>query len=344
MTQPAPTPSYRLKIACADERDFLEHFAPKYVSSGIVVPSKNPRPVGTRVRVKIELRNGQVLVSGDAIVTSRAMPDATDRPGMTMRLTALHPESFKFELSPAASGAAARPTPPPPAAPPTSGATPLDDLFLLDDEPAEAAPDARPADAEPGIAPSPTPIPDRGRVAIGAMRRGPPEPDVATPPAGPLEAAPEKTPRAAEGHRFVIWIALALAIVGGIATTVALRAPRARVGAAAEAKDAARVAEELRLADSRLMEGRLAGAGGDTALDHLLAARAVAPEDPRVTSRLRLLADKFEQLGERALARRNLGEAAVHYQVALRADPGREGIRRKLAEIAASTESGTPSR
>ena len=92
------------------------------------------------------------------------------------------------------------------------------------------------------------------------------------------------------------------------------------------------------------MEGRLAGPAGDSALDHLLSAKAAAPDDPRVKTRLGLLADKFEELGDRALARRNLREAEVHFAAAVRSDPRREAARRKLAEIAAAPDGATPTR
>ncbi|MGB8932831.1 MAG: hypothetical protein WCC48_16420, partial [Anaeromyxobacteraceae bacterium] len=105
----------------------------------------------------------------------------------------------------------------------------------------------------------------------------------------------------------------------------------------------ARASAELRLADQRLREGRLAG-GGDSALDHLLAAKGAQPADPRVAARLTLVADKFEQLGAGALTRQNFGEAAVHFEAALKADPARESARKRLAEIAAAKSPGSARR
>ncbi len=134
-----------------------------------------------------------------------------------------------------------------------------------------------------------------------------------------------------------IAVAAALALAGGVAIQVLRRAP------AAPDAGAARASEELRIADLRLREGRLAGTGGDTALDHLLAARVAAPGDARVALRLSLLADKFEQLGALAVARKNPREAAVHYAAALKADPGRESARRQLGELGAATSPGSGS-
>jgi hypothetical protein len=397
MSRPA-LPAYRLKIPCADEREFLERFAQKYVASGIFVPAKDPLAVGTRVHIKLEFKGGQVLVAGDAMVTSRTPPDKSDKPGMTMRLTALHPSSIQFGLSPSAPGApmhatpALTPAPPPmsaaltPAPPPLGAAlTPappplhrpqrageLHDLFDLDEEPdppppapptaAAAAPVSAPApapraaaaEAAPLVAddaidfaePEPTPEP---AAASPAPRRPAPTLEALDAP-GPAEAGAARPGRpegatapsgrvATGGRRRTLAVALvaALACVAA-ATAIALR-QRGGSGPVAS-----RVEAELRLADARLMEGRLAAPRGDSALEHLLAAKSAAPKDARVTSRLGLLADKFEQLGELALARKNLGEARVHLEAALQADPGRDRVRGRLAAAAGEPGGGPAAR
>jgi hypothetical protein len=362
-----------VKIPCADEREFRERFAPKYVANGIFVPSREPKPVGTRVRIKLELRTGVVLVVGDAMVTSRTTPDKSDKPGMTMRITALHPESIKFDLSPHGAKAATpapsaampalTPAPPPLAAaltpaPPPRGAAPApasaappiaapaltppprlpsapraaarEDLFDFGDESARE-PELAPATAPPpskssGEKPAPAPI-----LFEGSLDEVTPEPSAVEPPSAPPPSA------ARGGRRLAILIAAAVAVALLAATALAV----ARRGPAPADASAARASAELRIADQRLREGRLAGAGGDSALDHLLAAKGAAPGDPRVAARLSLLAEKFELLGASALARRNLGEAAVHLDAALRADPARESARKKLAELEAAKSPGS---
>lgn len=87
------------------------------------------------------------------------------------------------------------------------------------------------------------------------------------------------------------------------------------------------------LADERIAAGRLAGPGGDQALDHLLALRKLDPGDARVAARLLRLADAFEELGARALERARHAEAAVHFQAALKADPDRADAREKLRQV-----------
>lgn len=98
--------------------------------------------------------------------------------------------------------------------------------------------------------------------------------------------------------------------------------------------------ERVAAADERIAEGRLTG--GDAALDHLVAARALRPADPAVRERLRLLADKLEALGEAAAARGDLAEAAVHLTAASQAEPDRESIHLRLGEIAAGRRSARP--
>lgn len=91
---------------------------------------------------------------------------------------------------------------------------------------------------------------------------------------------------------------------------------------------------EISTADDRVRTGRLAAPVGDSALDHLDAARRILPGDLRVTSRGKLLADTFESLGRHALARGDLKEAAVHFTSALRADPNRASARAQLETLA----------
>ena len=93
------------------------------------------------------------------------------------------------------------------------------------------------------------------------------------------------------------------------------------------------VDNHLREAASRIADGKLVGRGGDFALDHLLAAKAIAPDDPQVVAQLKALADTFEHLGDGALASNDLAEAATHYQAALTAEPDRASAKAKLADV-----------
>lgn len=85
--------------------------------------------------------------------------------------------------------------------------------------------------------------------------------------------------------------------------------------------------------DLRLSRSELAGPGGGTALDALVELRALAPSDPRVTERTRILTELFLTLGRAAEGRGDLGEAAVHYQAAVDASPTRTELRAHLTQI-----------
>jgi hypothetical protein len=88
--------------------------------------------------------------------------------------------------------------------------------------------------------------------------------------------------------------------------------------------------EQLERYDAQVASGALSGPGGDTALDHLVAAQSMAPNDARVRERAKSLGQVFELLADKALARGDDAEAAVHLQALLLADPQRPGIAEKL--------------
>ena len=120
----------------------------------------------------------------------------------------------------------------------------------------------------------------------------------------PWGMAPSRYPRAIRG----IAILAVVAVLGGGATAIV----RARLNGA--------YATALRLADERMQLGRWIGPGGDTALNHLLEARALKPDEAPAREQLERLADRFELLGDAALSRNDDAEAAVHFQAAVSAD------------------------
>jgi serine/threonine protein kinase len=96
---------------------------------------------------------------------------------------------------------------------------------------------------------------------------------------------------------------------------------------------ASRLDAALALADARVADGRLVAPDGDAALDHLLAARAIAPADEGVHLRLRSLADKFTELATQATAADSLAEAAAHWQAVLVIDPADATAAARMDEI-----------
>ncbi len=94
----------------------------------------------------------------------------------------------------------------------------------------------------------------------------------------------------------------------------------------------ARVATLLRTADRLLLEGHATGKDG--ALEHLLAAKRLRPDDAATNARLMRIADMFESLGARALERGDLPVASIHLEAARLAAPDRASIRAKLEALA----------
>lgn len=343
----APT-VVRLRIPCADQREFLERFAPRYARGGVFVPGGRLRPVGSRIHLKLEFRDGTVGVSGDALVTGQG---TSEKPGMVLRFTALHPGSIQFELSPVGGpGPAHTPVPGVVARapdPPARGEL-ADELFgpdILEDEPIGSA---KPLEVRTGkvkLKLKETPRePGAPAVTPEAFPHAAPE----VPGSGPVPPpAVEPTParRLAEpaaGAARTTRLGLAVAMLG-LGVMVAVGLAVAGTFASRSSADRAEALEaEIKAADARMLEGRLTRPPGDSALDHLLAARALSAGDSRVVSRLQALADTFEHLGTRAAARGDLREAAIHLEAAVKADPRRGQAARKLDEVKARLAGGAP--
>jgi hypothetical protein len=90
-------------------------------------------------------------------------------------------------------------------------------------------------------------------------------------------------------------------------------------------------AAHVQAADRLLAEGRLSGKDG--ALDHLLAAKRLRPDDEGTQRRLDRVADMLERLAAGALERGDLAVASVHLASARAAAPERPSLRAKQAEL-----------
>jgi hypothetical protein len=157
-----------------------------------------------------------------------------------------------------------------------------------------------------------------------------PPPQLAAPTGGALPAASRRAALAAVAAAAALGIAI---VAYAIARSPASPPPDPAAVAAAAAADAeAQIGSRIASADRRISEGRLSGPDG--ALDHLLAAKALKADDPRVKDRLRLLADTLEMLGGRALERGDAPEAEAHLSAALQAEPERQSISDKLQAVA----------
>lgn len=345
----------RFRSACPDLAAYQDRHAVEYKRSGVFVPSSRPdaRPVGTRVHLKIELADRTVAYSGGAIVVEHVRDGG--RVGYVLRPDEV---TIEVELEEGERGAV------PPTAIPTSTPAPrapprpeLLDLLFGEDAPAPApsapAPGAPASDpfgapaaavasaADPFAAasePAVVALPARGPDAhapgpVDAAPGAPPQGDADPgrppgPPAERSEVALLALPRPSLAARLTRPNAIAAVAVLALAAAGAVAAQRH----ATEVESA--FAARLSGADERIRAGRLAVPVGDAALDHLAEARRLLPEDPRLASRGKALADALEALGRRAVERGDLDEAAAHYRGALRADPARASARAQLETIA----------
>jgi hypothetical protein len=262
----ARLPLVRVRHPSCDAADFQARFGPAIAARGLWVPGARTRPVGTRVELVIELRDGS-SVRGEALAVDAAGRGAAGA-GAAFRFASL------FE-----------------------GSVPLVNTEAAGAVPAEGA-----AAEETIDVPLRQDVVElRGATEVAERRRG-----------------------AAVRRRRVRLVA-----AGAVAAALAALGAYLFLLRQAEQQIDARVAS----ADERLADGRLAG-GGDSALDHLVAARGRRPDDPRVRERLRLVADKLEELADRALARGDYAEAAVHLTAAAQAEPERRRVHLRLGEIA----------
>jgi hypothetical protein len=130
--------------------------------------------------------------------------------------------------------------------------------------------------------------------------------------------------RAARFQRAAV-VAAVLAAVVAVAGVAAAR----WAGGPGDVRAAA--AAHLQAADRLLADGRLTGKDG--ALEHLLAARRLRPDDPGTAARLERIADLLERLAVGALERGDLAVAAIHLGAARAAAPDRPSLRAKQAEL-----------
>jgi hypothetical protein len=122
--------------------------------------------------------------------------------------------------------------------------------------------------------------------------------------------------------------AIAVAIAALLVAVAGLAAARGLLSQGPEAAFAAHV----EAADRLVAEGRLVGKDG--ALEHLLAASRLRPDDAALAARLSRLADLLEALAARALERGDAAVASVHLGWAARAAPERPSIRAAQERLA----------
>ncbi len=137
-------------------------------------------------------------------------------------------------------------------------------------------------------------------------------------------------------RRLPIAIAL-LGLVAGVAIAVVIVVGRgSSVGPSEQTEPTAvtsKIDAEIAIADQRMAAGRFVATGGDEALDHLLAARALDPTHRGVRDRLQAIAQRFQHLADEAVASNSLDEAAAHVETVLAADPTNAAAAAQMREI-----------
>ncbi len=178
-------------------------------------------------------------------------------------------------------------------------------------------------------------------------------------PQSPVAAAARARLAARQRRRFLLQTgALALAAVSVVVIIFVMRSPSAETPSGRDTTIGSKPSPEngtgkqggasdelsaaLQLADRRLAEGRIAGPGGDHALDHLLTARKLGPGDPGVQRRLHAIADKYEELAAAAIDDESLEEALSHLRIVVKADPGRERAQTRIKELTEKLQSSAP--
>jgi hypothetical protein len=290
-------PVVRVRHPARDAGELRARHARVIARRGVLVATQSSRAVGARVELVLELRDG-TLVRGEAIAVD-ATTGGADVRVVTFRFVELFEGNLDHDEGPSLT--------PAPAA-----IQVLEPSFEdpLTDDGGELAIAQGIAD-EPAGAEEP-----EGTIEV-ALRA-----DVLE--TRSLAEAAERQRRAEARRARMGRALLASAALGVAALVVALAARTAELRA---------VDAHVAQADALLAEGRLAG-GGDAALDALTAARSLQPDDPRVRERLRLVADKLEELADAALARGDFAEAAVHLTAAGQAEPERKSVHVRLGEIA----------
>ena len=337
-------PALRVRLPCADESDFYARLADGIAANGLRIPTANPRPIGARVKVTLEFRNGGAL-RGEALVDARL--EGGPRPVLNVRFV-------RFEGAEPAAAQAPAPAPPPAPAgkgrastASTAGAGASATLrAVADATPATSAGAARAPWSTAAAARATASaslfedVPDADPGDLEDLEVADATADVAA-PAAAADAAPvapstaqarARRGRVARGLAIVAAVAVAIGWIGWSALS---RRPLAPPPATPErsAADA-----HIAAADRRLSEARLIGPDG--ALEHLVEARRLVPTHGGAARRLALLADTLEALGARALERGDIDEASVQLLAARDAAPERESIRTKLATVAGTVRNG----
>src|SRR4051812_47710028 len=66
----------QVRLAFGDLGEFVDRYAVNISDGGIFIRSREPRPVGSRLKFELRLRNGDLVFAGEGTVRWRQLPDA----------------------------------------------------------------------------------------------------------------------------------------------------------------------------------------------------------------------------------------------------------------------------
>ena len=184
-----------VKLSYTGVDEFAQRYATNLSDGGMFIRSRDPKPVGTELKFRVEIANGQRVMQGSAIVRwVRGADDPAGAPGMGVQFVALDESSKVLVDRMLASTQSAKPpaiapaSPVPavaPVAPPIAPASPVPSV-------APVVPPIAPASPVPKAIASPAPeaAPPAPRAQVVPKVAAPAAPPVVPqPPADPLPAA-----------------------------------------------------------------------------------------------------------------------------------------------------------
>ncbi|MBM4778127.1 MAG: TIGR02266 family protein [Archangiaceae bacterium] len=177
-----------VKLSYTGVDEFAQRYATNLSDGGMFIRSRDPKPVGTELKFRVEIANGQRVMQGSAIVRwVRGADDPAGAPGMGVQFVALDESSKVLVERMLASTQSAKPPAIAPATP--APAVPSVAPVAAKAVPPPVAPKIAPVPAVPSVAPK-SPVPS---VAPAAPRVAPP---VAPTPMEDLFSSLEASPEA----------------------------------------------------------------------------------------------------------------------------------------------------
>ena len=327
-----PSRKFRLKLNCKNLTDYSQRFAPQF-NKEFFAPSAKPSPPQTKVTVEIVFADGNVGITGKAVVVRSEQRKG--REGLVLRFidqnsrttAALVAQTDKETVSDFDTDNPTRPS---------ELSTEIAQAIKRKPEEEDLEPEISIEDNAPPQAPAAnTAKSEEAPLPVATSPNQAPTPVPEAPAVLEAQAVVQATT-----SLFPIWMVGAVALTASTAVLFfALQSksnatperPTETAAQIAAKEKQSKIQESISAADKHAAAGRLTGP--NSALDVLLEASKLAPKHAGVTERLHSLADKFQELAEGASGAGNYAEAATHLQAALLADPKRTELTSQMTQL-----------